>query len=56
VYGNIDVVAVPYTAPIRNMKSANSGVRQFASGLLNFISECQAEGCPVTIQIEDDPK
>jgi hypothetical protein len=55
VHGNVNVVAVSHTVAIRNMKSENPEVRQFESGLVNFISGCKAKGCPVSIQIEDDP-
>jgi RNAse (barnase) inhibitor barstar len=55
VTGNVNAVEVPYTLSIRNMRSANSGVRLFVSNLVDFISKREAEGCPVSIQIEDDP-
>ncbi len=53
---DINSVKVPYILSIRNMKSATSEVRRFVSGLVDFISECEAKGCPVSIQIEDDPQ
>jgi hypothetical protein len=53
VTGGINTVEVPYTLSICNMKSANSEVRFFVSNLGAFISEREAQGCPISIQIED---
>jgi RNAse (barnase) inhibitor barstar len=54
VTGNINAVEVPYTLSIRNLRSANSDVRQFVLTLVDFISQREEEGCPVSIQIEDE--
>ena len=54
VTGNINTIEVPYTLSIRSMKSANSEVRRFVSDLVDFISQREEEGCPVSIQIEDE--
>ncbi len=56
VTGSINVVGVPYTLSIRGMKSAKAAVKNFVSDLISFISEREAEGCPVSIQIESDSK
>jgi RNAse (barnase) inhibitor barstar len=52
VTGKINAIEVPYKLSIHGMQMANSEVRRFVSELTHFISEREAEGCPVSIQIE----
>jgi RNAse (barnase) inhibitor barstar len=54
VTSDINSVEVPYILSIRNVKAANSKVTRFVSDLTAFISEREAQGCSVSIKIEDD--
>ncbi len=53
VTGSINTIEVPYTISIKSMKSANQEVKRFVSDLVDFISDREAEGCPVSIRIDN---
>jgi RNAse (barnase) inhibitor barstar len=56
VTGNINAVEVPYKLLICGMRTTTSEVQVFVSKLVNFISDREAEGCPISIQIESKAK
>jgi hypothetical protein len=53
VTGGINTIEVPYKILICEAKKASFEVRQFLSALADFLSAREAEGCPVSIQIEN---
>ncbi len=54
VNGSINAVEVPYTINIEGMRSASHEVQHFVSDLVDFISDREAKGCPVSIRIENN--
>jgi RNAse (barnase) inhibitor barstar len=53
VSGQINTVEVPYTLTIREISSAKSDARFFVEELVRLISGFEAEGCPISIQVEE---
>jgi Barstar (barnase inhibitor) len=53
VTGGINAVEVPYTLSINGLKTTPIDVQAFVSELVDFISEREADGCPVSTQIEN---
>jgi RNAse (barnase) inhibitor barstar len=52
VTGGINAVEVPYKLVIRGVQKSSVEIRDFVLAFAAFISDREAEGCPVTIQIE----
>jgi hypothetical protein len=53
VTGGINAVEVPYKISVCAMRATSPEVRDFVLKLATFISDREAEGCPVSIQIEN---
>lgn len=53
VTGQINTLEVPYTLAIRNLGSTSHAVRTFVQEVAHLISEFEAEGCPVAIELQD---
>lgn len=53
VTGQINTVEVPYTLSIRKISSARPEARLFVEELIGLISRFEAEGCPISIHVEE---